>query len=209
MSSFESFLKKAHELKAKGLADREIAEELNLQVDTVTWLLLHEKERVKAPPPFDYSVNWSLAGASTKRLSLIGWAMADLAKETVENGEFDEFDIVTGIEVAGSPLAMIVADKLEKPFAAVRAGRQTNSVEKSPEQMSGVVSPNFSSIEGKKILLVTDVISTGLILRDVVKSLRSIKATMVGLIAFVDKRGGGDIEGVPVKALVNLTSLKK
>lgn len=209
MSSFESFLKKAHELKAKGLADREIAEELNLQVDTVTWLLLHEKERVKAPPPFDYSVNWSLAGASTKRLSLIGWAMADLAKETVENGEFDEFDIVTGIEVAGSPLAIIVADKLEKPFAAVRAGRQTNSVEKSPEQMSGVVSPNFSSIEGKKILLVTDVISTGLILRDVVKSLRSIKATMVGLIAFVDKRGGGDIEGVPVKALVNLTSLKK
>ena len=99
--------------------------------------------------------------------------------------------------------------KRQKPFAAVRAGRQTNASEKIPEQLSGLVSPNFSPIEGKRILLVTDVISTGLILRDVVKSLRSIKATAVGLVAFVDKRGGGDIEGVPVKALVNLASLKK
>lgn len=209
MSSFESFTKKAHELKAKGLTDREIAEELNLQVDTITWLLLHEKERAKSPPPFDYSVNWSHAGSSTRRLSFIGWAMADLVKEAVVNGEFEEFDVVTGIEVAGGPLGMVIADKLEKPFAAFRAGRQANSNEKLPQQMSGVVSPNFSAVEGKRILLVTDVISTGLILRDVVKSLRSIKATTVGLVAFVDKRGGGDIEGVPVKALVNLTSLKK
>ncbi len=208
MSSYEVLVAKARELKGKGLSIREIADELNLQVDTVDWLLLHEKERVKAPAPLDYSVNWSAVGCSTRRLSQIGWAIADLVRENCAHNEFEDFDVVVGIELSGSPLGLIVADDLEKPFAAARVAKPSGVAEGS-NYLSGTISMNFSSVEGKRVLLVTDVISTGIILSDVIKSLKELRATPVGMVAFVDKRGGGDIEGVPVKALVNLISLKR
>jgi len=208
MSSCDALFAKARELKGKGLSIREIADELNLQVDTVDWLLLHEKERLKAPTPLDFSVNWSAVGCSTKRLSQIGWAMADLIRESCANNEFENFDVVVGIELSGAPLGLIVADDLEKPFTAARAAKPSGAAGGS-NYLTGTISMNFSSVEGKKVLLVTDVISSGIILRDVIKSLKELRATPVGMVAFVDKRGGGDIEGVHVKSLVNLISLKK
>ncbi|MFQ5998053.1 MAG: orotate phosphoribosyltransferase-like protein [Candidatus Bathyarchaeia archaeon] len=204
MSSFDKFLKKAHELKSQGLSDKEIAEELNIQIDTVTWLLLHEKERAKAPAPLDFSVNWASVGSNTKRVSLVGWALADLAREAVSKGDFDDFDVVVGIEISGSPLGLIVADDLEKPFAAVRATRP----EKSSETASAV-SSSFSAIDGKRLLLVTDVISTGAILQDVVKSVKETRAKPVGMVCLVDKRGGGALEGVPVRPLISLIQIKR
>jgi orotate phosphoribosyltransferase len=209
MSSFDDLIKKAHELKAKGLSDREIADELNLQRDTVVWLLLHEKERLKAPTPYDYSVNWSTIGSSTRRLSFIGSAIADLIRESITNGEFEDFDVVVGIELSGAPIGLIVANDLQKPFAAARAARISSTGKKENKQATGSISANFSAVEGKKVVLVTDVISTGVILREVIKSLKEIHATPVGMVAFVDKRGGGKIEGVPVKSLVNMISLRK
>ncbi|MEM3737500.1 MAG: orotate phosphoribosyltransferase-like protein [Candidatus Bathyarchaeia archaeon] len=208
MSGCEALLNKALELKKKGLSVREIADELNLQVDTVDWLLLHEKERARAPPPMDYAVNWSAIGCSTRRLSQIGWAMADIVRESRANNEFEDFDVVVGIELSGLPLGLMVADDLEKPFAAARAAKPTGTAEGS-RYLTGTISMNFSSVEGKRVLLVTDVISTGIILRDVIRSLKELQATPVAMVAFVDKRGGGDIEGVPVKALVSLIPFKR
>lgn len=206
MSSFDKLLEKACELKGKGLTDREIAEELNVQMDTVVWLLLHEKERKGIPIPLDYSVNWSNVGSSTRRLSLIGWALADLAKESLNHAEFEDFDVVVGVELSGCPLGLIVADDLGKPFAAARFPR---TEKQASQAVTGIITSSFSQVEGRKVLLVTDVISTGAILRDVIRSLKESDAKPVGMVAFVDKRGGGEIDGVRVKSLVNMIPIKK
>ena len=41
MKNTESLMKKAKELKAKGLVEGQISEELNISSETVTWLLTH------------------------------------------------------------------------------------------------------------------------------------------------------------------------
>lgn len=206
VSAFEDLVHKAQELKQRGLSDREVADELNLQVDTVVWLLLREQERKTLPAPTDYAVNWSAIGSSPRRINLIGLALADLVRESQSAGDFREFDVVVGIEMSGIPLGIVVADDLEKPFAAARAAKTTAE---APANSVGTISANYASVEGKATLLVTDVISTGVILKEVVKSLRESKAKPMGMVTFIDKRGGGDIEGVPVKSLLKMIPLKK
>ncbi|WP_309493056.1 orotate phosphoribosyltransferase-like protein [Candidatus Hecatella orcuttiae] len=206
-SALEKLVERTKELKAKGLSISEIANELNLQIDTVLWLSLREKERKKTPVPFDYSVDWSAVGRSTRRLSLIGWALADMVKEALENREFDDFDVVVGMDLPGGPLGLVVADDLGKPFSLVRFSRPEGGGEPLPA--GGILSLNFSPVEGCKVLVVSDVISRGLIVKEVLDYLREINAEPVGVVTVVDKRGGGEISGVPVKALFNMTPLKK
>ena len=49
MKNIESLIKKATELKAKGLVEGHISEELNVSSDTVTWLLTHARNRALLP----------------------------------------------------------------------------------------------------------------------------------------------------------------
>ncbi|MFQ5761432.1 MAG: orotate phosphoribosyltransferase-like protein [Candidatus Bathyarchaeia archaeon] len=209
MSTLEDLRKKAIELRNKGLTTQDIANELNLQIDTVTWLLLHEKQRRKTPTPFDFSVNWSSIGCSPKRLNLISSALADLASEAVEAGQFEPFDVVLGVELPGSPLGYVVAEKLEKPYAVVRTTRVEGGSEADEESIMGALSTNFSTVENKRVLLVADVISTGVVLAGTIKSLRQTEAEPVGIVVLADKRGIAELAGVPVKSLINLIALKK
>lgn len=208
MSTLNDLTAKARGLRQRGLTEREIADELNLQVDTIEWLLRRDKGIEVKPPPMDYSVNWSTVGASPTRLNLIATALADLAHEGLQNGEFESFDIVLGVELAGAPIAVIIAEKLGKAYASARAAHK-ESVEASELLMGGTVCTNFASVENRKVLLVTDVISTGIILADTARALKELGATPVGMIAFVDKRGEGSIDGIPVKSLIKHYALKK
>lgn len=44
----QELVRRAQELKSRGLSTYEIADELNVQPDTVVWLLLRGKERAEA-----------------------------------------------------------------------------------------------------------------------------------------------------------------
>lgn len=100
MRSLEQLIGKAQELKSRGLTTQEISEELKVQTDTVVWLLLRGKERLRKPTPIDIFVDWSQIGSSVRRLSLAGWALADLARESIKNEEFEQPDVVVAVEEA-------------------------------------------------------------------------------------------------------------
>lgn len=42
----------------------------------------------------DFCISWARIGSSIRRLSLLGWTLADLARETIENGEFEEPEVI-------------------------------------------------------------------------------------------------------------------
>ena len=198
MRSLEELSKKARELKEKGLSTYEIADELKVQADTVVWLLLHQKGGLKPKDSYDVYVNWNPIGSSVRRLTLIGRAMADMVRESVEAGTMEEPEVVAGIESGAMTLGLIVARSLGKPVAAVRPQRQ------GEKKMAGAVNPSFASVEGRKVLVVDTILRMGETIRAAIETLEAAKAKPVGIAVLANKSGKESIEGVPLRSLVEL-----
>lgn len=203
MKSLDQLIKKAQELKSRGLTTQEISEELKVQADTVVWLLLRGKERLRRPVPIDLFVDWSNIGSNVRRLSLAGWALADLARESIRNEEFEQPDVVVAVEGSGMVLGMSVAEELEKPFAVVRPQRVTD------KKLSGAINPSFAPIDNKKVLIVDAVMVEGETVKAAVQTARSVRAKPVGIVVLINKSSQDSIDGVPLKALIQLLTMAK
>jgi len=203
LRSLEELSKKARELKEKGLSTYEIADELKVQADTVVWLLLHGKEGAKAKDSYDVYVNWNPIGSSVHRLTLVGRAMADLVRESVDNGAMEDPDVVAGIEGGAMAFSLIIARALGKPVAAVRPQRQ------GEKKVAGAVNPSFCPVEGRKVLVVDTILRMGETIRAAIETLEAVKAKPVGVAVLANKSGKESIEGVPLRSLVELLPVAK
>ena len=203
MRSLDQLIKKAQELKARGLTTQEISEELKVQTDTVVWLLLRGKERLRRPAPIDLFVDWSRIGSSVRRLSLAGWALADLARESIRDKEFEQPEVVVAIEGSGMVLGMGVAEELEKPFAVVRPQRVAD------KKLSGAINPSFASVDNKRALIVDVVLMEGETVKAAVQTVRSVRAKPVGIVVLVNKSSQDNVDGVPLRSLIQLLAVAK
>jgi len=194
----QELVKRAQQLKSKGLSTYEIADELKVQPDTVVWLLLKGKERASKHPPHDVFVDWSSLGSHGKRLAAVASALADLARDSVKASEFAEPDVIVAVEGSGMVLGVAIAKELEKPFAAVRP--------LGPKQKrgSGLVNPSFHKVTGKKVLIVDAVLRAGMTHKAAVRTLRDAKAKPVGVLVLVNKSGTSKIDGLPLKSLIQI-----
>ncbi|MGD0176185.1 MAG: orotate phosphoribosyltransferase-like protein [Candidatus Bathyarchaeia archaeon] len=191
-------VKRTQELKSKGLSTYEIADELKVQPDTVVWLLLRGKERAARHPPRDVFVDWSSLGSHGKRMTAVASALADLIRESVRAGEFDEPDVIVAIEGSGMVLGVAIAKELDKPFAAVRPHRVAH------KKLPGLVNPSFHKVAGKKVLIADAVLRAGETHRAAIQTLRKAKAKPVGILVLVNKSGKPKIDGVPLKSLIQI-----
>ena len=203
MKSLEELAKKALELKERGLSTYEIADELKVQADTVVWLLLHGKDGVKSRDSYDVYVNWNPIGSSVRRLTLVGRAMADMIREAVEQGQMEEPEVVAGIETGGMALGLIVARSLGKPIAAVRPQRL------GEKKVAGAVNPSFSTVEGKRVLIVDTILRMGETIRAAIETLQAVKAKPIGATVLANKSGKDSIEGIPLRSLIELLPVAK
>jgi len=198
LRSLSELISKAKELKERGLSTYEIADELKVQADTVVWLLLHGTAQAKGPPPYDVFVDWSPIGSSVKRLSLLGWALADLIQESMARKEMEEPDAVVGIEGAGMVLGVMIAERLEKPFASIKPQRLAE------KKVPGPVHTSFASVERRRVLIVDAVMRAGETIKIAIQALQEVRAKPVGIALLANKSGKDSVEGVPLKALVQL-----
>ncbi len=209
MRSLEELAKKARELKDKGLSTYEIADELKVQADTVVWLLLHKdagERGTAAPKPkdtYDVYVNWNSIGSSAHRLALIGEAMADNVREAIGSGVMEEPEVVAGIEGGAMTLCLIVAKTLGKPMAMVRPQRV------GEKKIAGAVNTSFSPVEGKKVLIVDTIVRLGETIRAAMETLEAVRAKAVGITVLANKSGRENIEGVPLRSLVELLPVSR
>ena len=116
MKDIEELIQKAVELQSNGLVTGQIADELNVSRETVTWLLTRSKKDVAVPAPKDISVNWSSIGKSATRLHYISLALCDIVFETLEKTNA-EVDVVVGVAASGIPLASMMANEMGADFA--------------------------------------------------------------------------------------------
>lgn len=201
MKNIENLMKKATELKAEGLVEGQISEELNISRDTVTWLLTHAEKTSTSPGPKDISVDWSMIGKSAVRLSHISEALTDIIYHTLDDNDCG-VDVVVGIALSGLPLASMVANILEADLAVYTPSKQM--LTKESGKTRGNLSANFSDVKDKECIIIDDVVSSGRTFQEAVEYLDEHGAKINVIAVLLDKKGTDEIAGVPLVSLLKV-----
>ena len=202
MKNIRDLIQKALELQQSGLAEGQIADELNVSRETATWLLAHSPKGDITQAPKDIYVNWSNIGRSSRRLGLMSSALCDLVFENLENPGTD-IEVVVGVALSGVPMASLVAEELGAELSVFQSSKQSSG------GSGGMLSQNFSRVSGKKCIIVDDVVTTGSTIKEVISILKSKKAIPTAIGVLIDKKGFDSIEGVPVCSLLRVSRVDK
>jgi orotate phosphoribosyltransferase len=92
------------------------------------------------------------------------------------------FDRIAGIPTAGIPFASIIAYKMKKPFLYIRPIMKAHGRER---RIEGIIMP------GDRILIVDDLITTGLSLRKAAQALRAEGGVIEDALVLLDREEGG------------------
>ena len=203
MKNIDSLIEKAAELKAEGLVEGQIAEELNISRETVTWLLTHGEKKGGVQGPKDVSVDWSSIGKSSIRLRHVSLALTDMIRECLDCTD-SEVEVVVGIALSGVPLASMVAEELGVELAVYTPTKQRWSTEKGETEFRGIFSTNFSDVSDAECVIVDDVITSGRTLEEAVEELNDHGAATNAIGVLLDKKGIDEIVGVPVCSLLQI-----
>jgi orotate phosphoribosyltransferase len=189
--------KKAIEYKEKGLSDREIADELHVTVDTVGYLL--DEGLDGTCPPSDVKIGWRSLGVFGSRIALMSEIMADIIMEELERRE-QEIDVVLGIALNGVSFATIISEVLDKELAVYRPPTERG-------KRGGAFSSNYATVEGKKVVIVDDVLSTGGTMEETVKDVRVAGGDPLLALVLVNKSSLNEVSGVPLRGVVRARSM--
>ena len=185
-------IEKAQELRQHGFTTGEIADELNVSMDTARWLTLQKPTEEKAESPGDFAINWKSIGGNSTRLSYVSGALSDLA---LTHGEAD---VVLGIAVSGVPFATTMADLLEDmtgldtSLAIFHPNKHRKDQDQTDDE--GTISTNFGSVEGKKV-------------REVIHTVKDHGGEPTCVTVLIDKAGLSEIEEIPVESLIKVSRL--
>jgi orotate phosphoribosyltransferase len=92
------------------------------------------------------------------------------------------FDRIAGIPTAGMPFASLISYKMKKPFLYIRAKAKLHGRER---RIEGVIMP------GNRVLLVDDLITTGLSLRKAANAIRAEGGVVSDALVLLDREEGG------------------
>lgn len=208
MKNVDDLIDSAGDLAERGLSRGEIADELNVSRETASWLVERAGRSAgesdgdaasrSAGGPQDVHVDWSAIGEAGGRLAAIGAALADLLRE-----HSHDVDLVVGVEKAGVPLATAVSRELETDLGTY-APRKHQWEEGDIEDLGGSFSRNFAQVEGRECFVVDDTITSGTTIGETIDAIDEAGGNAVAAAVLADKQGVGDVNGVPVDALMQV-----
>ena len=114
------------------------------------------------------------------------------------------FDRIAAIPIAGIPFASQIAYNLNKPFIYVRKGIHLSGRERRVE---GVLA------SGDKVLLIDDLITTGLSLKESTDAVRAEGGVVTDAVVFLDREEGGrellEKSGVKLHSVLKISEIAK
>ncbi len=114
------------------------------------------------------------------------------------------FDRIAGVPIAGIPFASQIAYNLRKPFLYVRKGVRRHGRQRRVE---GIL------VSGEKVLLVDDLVTTGLTLRKAAEAVRAEGGIVDKAVAFLDREEGGKEklakQGIKLYTLLKIDEVAK
>jgi orotate phosphoribosyltransferase len=141
------------------------------------YLLNIEAIRLRPESPFQWSSGWKSPIYCDNRLSLSFPAVRTYIKNALAEAiqaNFPEADIIAGVATAGIAQGALVADVLGLPYAYVRPEPKKHGM---GNQIEGRI------VEGQKVVVLEDLISTGGSSLKVVDVLRGAGAEVLGMTA--------------------------
>ncbi|MBP2146359.1 orotate phosphoribosyltransferase [Methanofollis sp. W23] len=205
MSSLDELINKAQLLLSEGHSQEQIADELSLSMETVTWLLTQQPG---AEAPKDVHIDWTAVSSDAELIDMTARMLIRRYFSAVERGDVTagseeaEFDTVVGISLSGVPLATLIAEETGSRLAIYHPAKHSPA-----EKKIGSVSGSFAGVDGKSCVIVDDVITTGKTLHEVVDYLRAHGARPVAIWVLFDKRDVRTVEGVPVFPLCRISRI--
>ena len=185
--SIEQLRDMVSNLRKDGLNSQQIADELSLSQDTISWLIADSSVNEK---PQDVRIGWRTIGVRPQRIAAIGAIMADVAVE--ECG--DLIDTVVGISINGVLFANEVASQLGCEVAIHR--------NVDGEAGQGSLSNKYGQVAGKRVAIVDDVLSTGVTMSKTIDALREAGAEVSLCLVLVNKTVRNEIDEVPLRGII-------
>ncbi|HVP26715.1 MAG TPA: orotate phosphoribosyltransferase [Candidatus Bathyarchaeia archaeon] len=112
------------------------------------------------------------------------------------------FERIAGIPVAGIPFTALIACNLKKPFIYIRKGVRLHGRQR---RIEGILAP------GDRILLVDDLITTGLSLRKAAKAMTAEGGVVTDAVVLLDRQEGGkenlSKDKIKLHALLNISDI--
>lgn len=163
--------------------------------------LLHIKAlKISPDQPFTWASGWKSPVYCDNRKILSyphvrDYVKSELANTIMEN--FPEAESLAGVATAGIPHGALAADLLRLPFIYVRSKPKGHGL---TNQIEGVLT------EGQKVVVIEDLVSTGMSSLEAVEALRSAGADVIGMCALFTY-GFPQAEEAFTKANVKLITL--
>jgi orotate phosphoribosyltransferase len=140
--------------------------------------LLHIKAlKISPDQPFTWASGWKSPVYCDNRKILSyphvrDYVKSELANTIMEN--FPEAESLAGVATAGIPHGALAADLLRLPFIYVRSKPKGHGL---TNQIEGVLT------EGQKVVVIEDLVSTGMSSLEAVEALRAAGADVIGMCA--------------------------
>lgn len=194
MRNIGDLIQKAEELKEKGMREGEIADELNVSKQTAEWLVTQGGTGGEEAAPEDLFVDWSPVGSRGETIRDVAAALGDVIEE--------EPEAVVGIAVSGLPLATAVAMEWDVGLSVFHPRKR--HWEPGSEEVKGALSSNFLDPEGKSVVVIDDIVTTGSTAKETVAALESRGCEVLSVAVLVDKAGLERVNGVPLRPLMRV-----
>ena len=201
MSSLDDLIQKAQMLLSEGHSPGQIADELSLSMETVTWLLTQQKGM---EIPKDVHIDWTAVSSHAPMLEETALMLLNRYYQSQKDaaGGSPAADVIVGIALSGIPLATLIAVQEASQLAIYHPAKQSQS-----DKPTGSISGNFAPVSGQRCIIVDDVITSGNTMKEVVKYLKKHNAIPAAIWVIFDKRGIKDIDGVPVYSLYKISRI--
>lgn len=149
----------------------------DIELKVAEFLLQIKAVKLQPNNPFTWASGWKSPIYCDNRITLSHpsvrtYIRQKLAQQIQE--EFGAVDVIAGVATAGIPQGVLVAQELGLPFIYVRA--------KAKEHGTGSLIEG-ELIEGQRVVVIEDLISTGKSSLQAVKALREAGLSVAGLVA--------------------------
>tara|TARA_Y100001954_G_scaffold76080_1_gene83496 strand:+ start:2208 stop:2792 length:585 start_codon:yes stop_codon:yes gene_type:complete len=191
-SSVDDLRTTVEEYRSKGLNTQQIADEMSLSQTTIKWLSsggIGSEDR-----PEDIRVGWRSIAVKSGRIEAISYVFCDIMEEEIG----DEVDTIVGISINGIAFAQAIGGQMDLDIAISRS---------ISDDGEGHISEVFADVEGKRCVVVDDVLSGGTTMSKTVSNLRAAGAEVKLCMVLANKSHRNHIEGVPLRGLVRVVTV--
>jgi len=190
--SVDELRSKVEEFRESGLNTQQIADELSLSQTTVQWLSASDYEVDEKP--LDVKVGWRSIAVKGERIEAVSYIFCDIIEEMV--GE--DVDTIVGVSINGIAFAQAISSTLDLEMSVVRSIN---------EDIGGHLSEVYASVEGKRVIIIDDVYSSGRTMKKTASDLSAAGADVKMCMVLVNKSWDDDVDGVPLRALIRAATV--